>query len=248
MGATRAKWRGNQLAFYDSATHETVLPLSPFYWIDDFVTDAKIKAAGIPGWTVVDTSAAGNSTPVQVADISCGAFSCLLDGGQDEEEESGLHWNNQREFNLDKAPIIEFRVKASVLPTAISELYFGVAGDYVKGTLVAADQGPLIHAFFVMDGSGIVTVHTDDNGGEDNNAVATGVTVLATAYHVYRIDFTDVANVRFYIDGADVGGAGLSMANGANVMVQPYIMCYKSAGVGVGTLEIDYVRVWQATR
>jgi len=31
------------------------------------------------------------------------------------------------------------------------------------------------------------------------------------------------------------------MANGTNVMVQPYIMCYKSAGAGLGTLYVDYV-------
>lgn len=248
MGATKAKWRANQLAFYDGSTQETVLPVAPFYWIDDFVTDAQIKAAGVPGWTVVDTSVGGDTTPVQVADISCGAFSLKLAAGSDEEEESGLHMNNQRELDLDKGPIIEFRVKASTLPTLLSEIYFGVAGDYVKGELAAADNGPLIHACFMLDGSGIVTIHTDDDGGEDNNAVATGVTVLATAYHIYRIDFTDITDVKFYIDGVGVGTAGLSMANGLNIKVQPYLMCYKSAGLGAGVLEIDYVRVWQATR
>ena len=249
MGSTKAKWRANQLAFYDGSTYETTLPLAPFYWIDDFVTDAQIKAAGVPGWTVVDTSLAGDTTPIQVADISCGAFQVMLDT-DDEEEESGLHMNDQREINLDNGPIIEFRIKASTLATALAELYFGVAGDYVKGTVVAADQGPLIHSFFVMDGSGIVTIHTDDTENETAaGGIATGITVLATAYHVYRIDFTNVADVKFYIDGAGVATTTtFNMSQGTAVKVQPYIMCYKSAGAGVGTLEIDYVRIWQATR
>jgi len=51
-----------------------------------------------------------------------------------------------------------------------AECYFGLTGAYVIGTLAAADQGPLVHACFMMDGSGTVTIHTDDNGGADNNA------------------------------------------------------------------------------
>jgi hypothetical protein len=141
MGQTGAKWRNNQLAYYDKSTHETVRPMAPFYWMDDFVVDAQLEAAGVPGWTVQDTSAVGNTTPVQVADQSCGVHSLLLDATV-EAQESGLHMNDQHILNLDNGPIIEFRIRPAVVPTLLSELYFGVANDYVIGTLAAADQGP----------------------------------------------------------------------------------------------------------
>lgn len=247
MGQTKSKWRNNQLAFYDSVTHETVRAFSPFYWADDFVTDAILKAAGVPGWTVKDTSAAGDTTPAQVADQSCGVHRLKLDA-QAEEQESGLYFNDELELDLDKGPIIEFRISAAVLPTLLAELYFGLANNYVKGTLAAADQGPTVHACFMLDGSGAVTIHTDD-ASTDNDAVATGVTVVAGTFYVFRIDATNVADVKFYINGVGVGtGTTFVMSNGTNVMVQPYLMCYKSAGAGLGTLDIDYVKMWQATR
>jgi hypothetical protein len=36
MGATKSKWRANQLAFFDGTTHETVKPVSPIDSMDDF--------------------------------------------------------------------------------------------------------------------------------------------------------------------------------------------------------------------
>lgn len=246
MGATKSKWRNNQLAFYDGSTYETVVPFAPIYFEDDFINLAiATTAVGKVGWTVQDLNAA---TEAIVANQSSGVVALAL-AANDQAEEAGLYWGDALNFDLDKGPIIEFKITASVLPTVLAECYFGFAGAYVIGTLAAADQGPLVHACFMMDGSGIVTIHTDDNGGADNNAVATGVTCLNTDVKIYRIDCTDVADVKFYINGVGVAtGTTFSMANGANVMVQPYIMCYKSAGVGVGTLQVDYVKVWQATR
>jgi hypothetical protein len=79
--------------------------------------------------------------------------------------------------------------------------------------------------------------------------VATGVTATAAAYNIYRIDFTTITDVKFYIDGVAVGsGTTFDMSTGTGVMVQPYLMCYKSGGAGLGTLYVDYVRMWQATR
>lgn len=247
MGQTGAKWRNNQLAYYDKSTHETVRPMAPFYWMDDFVTDASIKAAGVPGWTALDTSAAGLTTPIQVADLSCGVYSLLFDA-QAEEQESGIYMADQLILNLDKGPIFECRLDIAVLPTLLTEIYFGLVNNYVKGTLAAADQGPTVHICFMLDGSGAITIHTDDTSN-DNDAVATGVTAVPGTYNVFRIDCTTISDVKFYIDGVAVGtGTTFDCSTGANVMVQPFLYQYKSAGAGLGTTYIDYVRMWQATR
>lgn len=247
MGTTRAKWRNNQMAFYDSSTFETVRPFAPFYWMDDFVTDAILKAAGVPGWTAIDTSAIGLTTPIQVADQSCGVYSLLFDA-QDEEQESGLYMNDELVLNLDKGPVIEFRLDIAVLPTLLTETYFGVVNNYVKGTLAAADQGPTVHICFMLDGTGAVTIHTDDTAN-DNDAVATGITAVPGTYNIFRIDMTTISDVKFYIDGAPVAtSTTFDCSTGAAVMVQPYIVQYKSAGAGLGTTYIDFIRMWQATR
>lgn len=241
---------GNQYSrIYNPSTHETKDILgAALKFEDDFLNTAIMTAAaGVVGWTAKDTSAAGDTTPGIVANQS-GGIAELKHDNQDEEQESGLYFGDALNFNLDKGLIIEFRLAAKVLPTLLTEMYFGLANAYVKGTLAAADQGPTIHGVFMLDGSGAVTIHTDDTSN-DNDAVATGITVIAEAQHIFRIDALAPASLKFYIDGVRVAtSTTFDMSTGANVVLQPYLMGYKSAGAGLGTLYIDYVRAWQLSR
>lgn len=249
MGKYRSQnFLNNQYTrIYDGSTHETQDILGAKVKFEDDFENLYIKtaAAGVVGWTLKDSGAA---TEAIVANQPGGVVGLTL-AANDEEEEAGLTFGDALNFNLDKGLVFETRLAANVLPTLLSECYFGLAGAYVKGTLVAADQGPLVHVVFNLDGSGAVTLHTDDNGGSDNDAVATGVSVLATAFHVFRIDIHSVTNVRFYIDGARVGSSTtFNVSNGSNVVLQPYFMCYKSAGAGLGQFYVDSVKVWQLSR
>jgi hypothetical protein len=70
MGQTQTKWRGNQLAFEDGTTHETVKPVAPRVLIEDFEGDT------LDGnlWTSVHTTANTNSTPA----LTLGAVTCEI--------------------------------------------------------------------------------------------------------------------------------------------------------------------------
>lgn len=248
MGSTKAKWRNNILTYYDGTTYETTKPLAPFVFYDDFEGGViQTTAAGVKGWTVIDTGAA---TEAIVANGACGVLSLNLTNAN-EKQEAGITMGNTKNFWLDNGPIFEARVAVHTAPAGQAELYFGLAGDYVEGPIAEADAGPLIHAFFCFDGSLVCRIFTDDNS-TDNDAVATGTTVVADAYHIFRIDFTDPADVKFYIDGQNVATTTtFDMSNGTNIPVQPFFMAHKEADpttVGAGSLYIDYVRVWQATR
>jgi hypothetical protein len=246
MGFTKSKWRNNQLAFYDGTTFETVRPVAPFYWKDDFFVDAQIKAAGLPGWTLKDSGAA---TEVQVADLSCGVFSLNL-AANVEKEYAGITFNDQLVLDLDKGPIVEFRVAVHTTPTDQAELYFGVINDWVEGPYAEAVAGATVHSLFHFDGALLCEIHTDDTVNETAaGGVTTGITVVEDAFHVYRIDFTNAADVKFYIDGVAVATSStFNMSQGTNVMVQPIVEAHKEAGNGVGSLYVDYVKLWQATR
>lgn len=249
MGRYRTQnFLNNQYSrIYDSGTNETLDILgAKVKFADDFKgLYIRTAAAGYAGWTVTDT---GACTEAIIANQPAGIVGLTL-AANDEEEEAGLTFGDALNFNLDKGLVFEAVLSANVLPTLLSECYFGLAGAYVKGTLAAADQGPLVHVVYNLDGGGAVTIHTDDNGGSDNNAVATGVTLVATVQHVFRIDIHAVTGVRFYIDGTRVAATTtFNVSNGTNVVVQPYVMCYKSAGAGLGQLYIDSVKVWQLAR
>jgi hypothetical protein len=149
-----------------------------------------------------------------------------------------LYWNDELSLAPAQGLVFECRCKLSVLPTLVAEIQFGLAGAYnaVPDTVAKS-------MFFDADGSGAINCATDDDT-TDSGAIASGVTVLATDWKTYRIDATDVTDVRFYIDGAHVA-TGTTFAYADTDPMQPYLACYKASGAGVGTLQIDYVAAWQ---
>jgi len=247
--STKTRYRNGIWILEESTTHETLLASAPFELKDHFEgTVIQTVAAGVKGWTVKDTSAAGDALPAIVANQPRGVVSLHLDGGQNEKEESGLYLGDCLNFNLDYGPVIEFVAAVHVTPTSQAELYFGVANAYAEGPIAEADAGPTVHAFFMFDGGLVCTLHTDD-ASHDNNAIATGITVVEDAYHVFKIDMTTITDVLFFIDGTRVGsGTTFDMSNGTNVVVQPFMMAHKETGTGVGTLYIDKVYAYQAKR
>jgi len=240
MGATKSKWRGSQLAFYDGTTFETCLPLSPRYLLDDFEGEtlnadiwlANLLGAAPPTVTVADGHAIltqTNANQAQEADIGA----------------SG----NSLDWDISKGLIIEFRINIATLGTDETEMHFGVLGEAIvdqQQISSADDVGE--HAVFSFDGGGLCTINTDDATNQ-TTAVTTGITVVAGAWHVYRIDFTVQADVKFYIDGVQVIPATTVMMDDiASPLVQPAMICQKNNGAGLGVVQIDYVKVWQATR
>jgi hypothetical protein len=243
MGATNSKWRGNQLAFYDGSTHETVLPLAPIVFFDDFrgaAYDSNI-------WLYND---ANEATQALSADASGVHDVVLALAANETQQEAGLGWQgNALGWDISKGLIVEFRMKLTVLPTLVAEAHIGVLGEaLVDDQQISSADDYAEHCVFSFDGNGVAIINADD-GTNETTAAATGITVVNTAYHIYRIDFTDDSNVRFYIDGADVTpAAGVDMSDIASPFVQPVAFLTKHDGAGVGTMNVDYIKVWQAER
>jgi hypothetical protein len=247
MGSTKSKWENGVLTFYDSSTYEHVLPVAPVVFYDDFLGKLDLytaadNSAGI--WTPKDTSGGGSTIEALLADGLNGVLRLALDN-TNEKQEAGVYFGDERNFALAQDLIFEARVALHTLPTGQAEVYFGLAGDYVEGPIAEADEGPAEHIFFCFDGSGACKIFTDDTS-HDNDAVATGVTVVADAYHIFRIDCSNPASVKFYIDGVRVAASTtFNMNHVAALKLQPFFMVHKETGVGVGEAYIDYVRVFQ---
>ena len=237
MGSTRSTWRNNILSFYDGTTHERTAPFAPVVFTEEFLGTTLVAGATL--WLAKDIHA--EATEANIADQHGGVFGIGV-GATDAEQEAGLTMNDQLNFNIDKGFIAEFVVAAHTIPTGLLEAYFGMANNYVKGRIAAADEGPTVHSFFKINATGTVSVYYDDT--VHDGTFATGVTALvADAYHVFRMDFTTSSAVLYYIDGVQVG-TSYDMSQGTNVVLQPYFMCYKDSSTGVGDLYIDTVRVW----
>lgn len=239
MGQTKGRSRGGQHYIYDGTTFETTTTFAPRQQFEDF-EGAAIDANK---WLYTDAGAATEA----LNGVSGAVFT--FDATNENQEAGIVNQNNVLAWDISKGLVIEFRAALTVLPTLVAEAHLGVLGEsQVDDKQIAAADDYAEHACFVADGSGAIVIYTDD-GTNDNDAVATGVTVLAGAYHVYRIDFTDDENVKFYIDGDSVAGTTtFDMSDIASPLVQPYVNMTKHDGAGLGTLTLDYIKIWQATR
>lgn len=250
MGNTGSKWRGGQLAFYDKTTHETVQPLAPVVFMDDFLG----TAINTDVWTDLDLNSATTTAP------AASIFVCAI-GAVNENAAAGLYGasaTGDKPWNLDKGVIFETRMAVAVAPATTAEITFGLIND----SYAADSMGCLVNnecaiysffGFYTTVGAGLIPVIRTNDGVNASGIVSSGIAALTPGeYHVYRIDFTDVADVKFYIDGVRVATTTtFNMSNGSNVMCQPWLMVYKKNDAGTnaaGTANWDYVRIWQATR
>ena len=239
MGSTKAKWRGNQLAFFDSVTYETVRPLAPRVLIEDFEGDT----LNTDKWLYAETV----NEDTQAVDGGNAVLTITADATQ--QEAGVLAAGNSLDWDPTKGLIFETRIKLSTLPTTDTEGHWGFLGEVQtddKQICVAEDYKK--YCVFTADGSGIITINCDDNVAGSQHAVATGITVVNTAYHIYRIDITNIADIKFYIDGAQVAATTtFTLDSLVADTLQPIALLTKPAN-GAGVMLVDFIKVWQATR
>lgn len=243
MAPIRSQYKQSYVRYYDQATSETVDVIAPVKGYDDFLYDASlvIPAAGSAEsgapW-VKKIVGAAPPTVAFGADAKGGTAVCTLTSAS-EKQDAACYKDDHRALILTQGLNIEFGVTLTVLPTGNAELVWGLLGDWVDGPDAATYS-----AFFTADGSGEVFCEMDDNATD--SSATSGVTAITTDFLVCRIDFTDVTNVLFYVNGARVA-SGTTFgyaATAANATLQPFFSAYKASGTGVGTLTVDYCRWW----
>lgn len=230
---TRSRYRNGNIEFYDNSTQETLLALGAVMFYDDFVT----TALNTNSWGTRD---AGAATEAVVADAPNGVVALTLDA-TNEVQVAGIDWADQRTLVLNQKVIFEARFKLSVLPTGSVVACVGLCGDYNAAVNTVAES-----VWFRADGNGVITVENDDTTNETSK-IATGIALTTADWIVARIDCTNPADVRFYINGNAVAtGTTFNMNTVPTLALQPVARIGKEAGATtVGTLQVDYVRVWQ---
>jgi len=235
---------GNSRAFYDTNTQETLVRLNPLVFEDDFVGaghTAGVPAAGSPtagyAW-VKKIVGSGPPTVAIVANGAGGIAACTL-AATSEKEDAALYMNDQLTFDVTKNLVFESRAAMAVLPSVAGvEMVLGLQSAWIDGPDNAS-----YYLRFQANGSGLVNCQSYD--GTTTKSVSSGVTLVANAYHLFRIDATNVADVAYYIDGVRVNAVGSVgfAATGAGAVLQLYASAYKASGTGVGTLNLDTMSV-----
>ena len=238
--STKGRYESGIATTYDSVTTETVGKLAPVVFYDDFTTSSLVVPAGGAAesgmvWTKKIVGA-GPPTVGGAAGAN-GWMECALEGS-DQKQDAGLYMNDRLRFSIHQGLIFETKLIVSVIPTLLAEAVWGVCSAWADGPDTITYS-----AWFTADGSGLIYCETDDDTAVEKS-VTSGVTVLNTVGHYYKIDMSDVTSIKFYIDGVRVATT-TTFACTATALVQPYLGLYKSTGVAVGTIAIDYVKLWQ---
>lgn len=233
----KSKRKNTITTFYESSNAETYLALSPMFE-DDFFG----AALDAYKWTVLDALGATEL----VASAENGVCALSLTNAA-EIQVAGLYFGDICPFRLNRGPIFEARVRWTTLPAEVTKMtaVLGLAAA------TAADIDNITDSvWFRWDGDtiGLVTCESDDTAaGHEQSKITSAISVLINIWHIFRIDLTDPAAARFYIDGARVAKATtFNVDTDADQEYQPYIRLDKAANAGdLGVMEVDYVRVWE---
>ena len=242
MGKTRANYNWKNTGFpvvYDKTTGEAIVPMFPIVFIEDFLGVAGGGPFdGTTVWNVVDQGAA---TEAIVADSDNGQFLLHLTSAS-EAQDAVLYHGDNKTFNVGSGLIMEFRLNMAVVPGTGVTAVFGMAGPHNLDKDTVANA-----AWFRLQASAALLCESDDTAN-NNDDKATGITLVAGTYNIFRIDFTTLTDVKFYVDGVRVASTvtfDMSNLSDAEKQMQPYFSLDKASGATLGDLNIDYVKIFQ---
>jgi len=238
---------GNQYGrVYNKSTHETLrIEGASIEFIDDFNGDAFDKP-----WTELDLNSATCTVPAS------GYWKAEI-GQVNENAAGGIYFADNKPFDIGKGFIFETRLAVHTAPTLTTEIQFGFMNDSYGADsqrVFLADEVAkyAMMGFYTTAGSGLTAVIRTDDGTKASGVVSSATSVVLDAYHIYRIDCTSLASVKFYIDGARVASSTtFAMDTASTLAVQPWLMVYKhddATTAAAGELYVDYVKIWQLAR
>jgi hypothetical protein len=240
--ACQYNWNGTgRQVFFDSTTYETLHAMYPVSFYDDFIgADVVIPAmAGAESGVKWTKKIIGAATPTvaKTGDGVNGFVLCSLTA-DDQKQDAALNMNDELMFSIAQGAIFETRLAFTTLPTLGSKASFGLWSNW-------ADGGATYRVGFEVPAGGVVTCESDDNATD--TAAASTVTLVASTYNIFRIDCTNQANIKFFIDGVQVCSSTTfaNAANAANSKCQPHLGLYKASSAGLGVMSVDYVKIWQ---
>lgn len=241
--STKARYNAGTQVFYDPAqSYEHPFAMAPMFYDEEFT------GGGKAGGTFPTSATAGSDwvkkltnagTVAGVANGAGGQVACAL-AVTSEIEDAILNWGDQRALDVTKGLVVEMRAQLTVLPSlAGAQAVWGVGANFISGP-----DNITQYLQFGATANGAILLRSKD--GTTTNAIASGVTVLTTEWHIYRIDATNLADIKYFIDGVQVSAtAAVSfVATGANAVLQPYMGMGKTASAALGTLTVDYFRAW----
>jgi hypothetical protein len=202
-----------------------------------------LDTAGGYGFVNHDTSSGGAPTFAHLSEAD-GVYRMAF-ASTSEAEYLATYLGDEVCIPPTKNAIFEARIKITGTFSADDRVVIGLASARNNSLDAIAD-----HVWFRMEGANNNILVEGDDGATDNNDNDTGVDWVSGTYAVYKIDMSDLTDVRFFVDGnrcaipekIDVS------AMVAGDLLQPYIEMQKDSGTVTHSVDTDYISVlWDRT-
>lgn len=238
--ADGAIWR-----WENQTTYQTTAIQAPVHFFDDFIGGAGV----LPGTMGSIWEHLEEGTPTSLAvdpnSTTGGVLAALA--ATNEAEEHAITFGDILPFKVSDTSYtqIEFRAKVASASYTNVITVMGLASAYTT-----TKTGLTRCAVFGLSGSDgtKLNARTDDNTTDTNGSNI--LTIVNDVWHIYRIDLSNINDIKFYVDGVKVSTANqFAMATLTTpAYFQPFFSVQKASGTAAPTLYLDYVRVWSAER
>ena len=232
------------MCYYDASTFETILPMFPVYFYDDFIRPA-VDATN--DWTEA-TEGTGNAQDITAAVNGMYQIDTGTAADKRTEISTALTWEAAKGCGC------EVRVNTTTSDAGLF-LNFGFTDVATEGTgslswvddSLATGTVDSVADDAVMFG---VRAETSDDiyalsviANATPQSTDTGTNLVLDTAHIYRIQLDTAGNARYFIDGAFVAEHLLAVTPTDDLCFTLGAML--TTGSTAAFINVDYVRIWQ---
>jgi hypothetical protein len=204
-------------------------------FFDDFLGDWPAAATAVNRvWTKTETNGLG----VTASDQANGVLKLVLDNT--EEAATAAIEMAAAPFTITSNPVFEARVAIYDISAAnTADFNFGLTNASHATDMDAATR----YALFHLDGAALdVKVQTTD-GATTVAATDTTVNAVDDTFAVFKIDASDLTDVKFYINATRVLSTTTFDISAWTGTCTPVFHVEKASGTNVADMRVDWVRV-----
>lgn len=192
------------------------------------------------GFSAINTSSTGDVTIGPSTDAHGGVLEAKFTSN-DQAEAAGIDQGDELMFDIDQLTVFKARFRAPTL-NSNDEIVIGMISDQNDDPSSIAEG-----VWLSVDGAQDIHVESDD-GTNRNDDEDTGFDLGNDVWADVYVDFTDLTDVKVYVDVDDSGlalqssGTTLDVSNYSDNL-QPIAMITKSGGTHQTNLDVDYLEV-----
>ena len=201
-------------------------------------------------WVITDTSSSGTPTYTRLdhgegAAVNAPGVAALAFDTQGEPQNICLSFGDKLCWDFDSLQHIEGRIRlapAGTLKDSTTTLAWGISGDR-NDTI---DTIAVASLFRLAAGSAVNTVVAEsDDGTNNNDDIATGVTLADDTWHRWEMDFSVTTDVKFFLADSNDRLKRVSQATTFDMSnhdggVQPFFQVQKASDNNADAMHIDY--------